>query len=177
MRDTPTLTAPGIALRPLRVEDAPALFIAHSDPAVHHFWSGPAHESLGETERYINDTIATPGALCWAITKDGGEALGRIGLFEKREGVAEFGIILRRDAHGLGLGRKSIELAGAYGFEKLGLHRLVADIDPDNAASLALFTRAGFVREGLLRQNWKTHLGRRDTVLMAKLRDDSPVQT
>lgn len=174
MRDTPTLTGPGLVLRPLTVEDAPALFVAHSDPAVHHFWSSAAHESVAETARYTRDTIESPGASCWAITTDGGEALGRIALFEKREGVAEFGIILRRTAQGLGLGRKSIALASAYAFDTLHLHRLVADIDPDNGASLAMFERAGFVREGLLRANWKTHIGLRDTVLLAKLRSDIP---
>ncbi|HJS79675.1 MAG TPA: GNAT family protein [Vitreimonas sp.] len=49
------------------------------------------------------------------------------------------------------------------------MHRLMADIDPDNSASISLFLRAGFQREGLLRQNWKTHLGVRDSVIMAKL--------
>lgn len=53
----------------------------------------------------------------------------------------------------------------------LGLHRIAADIDPDNNASISLFLRAGFQREGLLRGNWKTHLGIRDSVMMAKLRD------
>jgi RimJ/RimL family protein N-acetyltransferase len=58
-----------------------------------------------------------------------------------------------------------------YAFETLGLHRLAADIDPDNSASISLFLRAGFQREGLLRGNWKTHLGIRDSVIMGKLRE------
>ena len=37
-------------------------------------------------------------------------------------------------------------------------------------ASLALFLRAGYQREGLLRGNWKTHLGIRDSVILAKVR-------
>ena len=57
-----------------------------------------------------------------------------------------------------------------YAFETLGLHRLAADIDPDNTSSISLFLRAGFQREGLLRGNWRTHLGIRDSVIMAKVR-------
>ncbi len=157
-------------LRPLSVSDAPALFAAHGDEQAHHYWSGPAHKDVSQTAKYIEDTLALPGAQCWAITEDGGEALGRIGLFVQREGVAEIGIIMRRDAAGRGLATKAVNLAVEYGFNTLGLHRITADIDPDNNASISLFLRAGFQREGLLRGNWKTHLGIRDSVMMGKLR-------
>lgn len=171
MTDLPTLTEPGVVLRPLTRADAPALFTAHGDEQTHHFWSGPAHKDVAETERYIAETLALEGAHVWAITEDGGEALGRIGLFVQREGVGEIGIILRRDAMGRGLASKALKLAIDYGFGPLGLHRIGADIDPDNSASLSLFLRAGFQREGLLRGNWKTHLGVRDSVIMGKLRE------
>jgi RimJ/RimL family protein N-acetyltransferase len=105
----------------------------------------------------------------WAITENGGDALGRIGLFVEREGVGEVGIIMRPDAAGRGLASKALNLVVAYGFETLDLHRIAADIDPDNVASLNLFLRNGFEREGLLRGNWKTHIGIRDTVMLARL--------
>jgi [ribosomal protein S5]-alanine N-acetyltransferase len=171
MATPPVLEAPGVVLRPLVVGDAQALFAAHGDEQTHHFWSGPAHANVAQTAKYIEETLALPGAQCWAITEDGGEALGRIGLFVQREGVAEIGIIMRRDATGRGLASKAVTLACDYGFTHLNLHRIAADIDPENNASLSLFLRAGFQREGLLRGNWKTHLGVRDTVMMGKLRE------
>jgi RimJ/RimL family protein N-acetyltransferase len=166
----PTLQSDGVVLRPLEVADAAALFAAHGDAATHHFWSGPAHQSIAETADYIRATLALPGAHVWAVTEDGGEALGRIGLFVVREGVGEIGVILRREAAGRGLASKALGLVEGYAFGTLSLHRLAADIDPDNSASISLFLRAGFQREGLLRGNWKTHLGVRDSVIMSKLR-------
>lgn len=168
---TATLTAPGIVLRPLAVSDAPALFAAHGDVGTHHYWSSPAHKDVAETAKYIEDTLAMKGAQCWAVTEDGGEALGRIAVFVEREGVGEIGVIMRPDATGRGLASKALALVVEHGFGALGLHRIAADIDPDNSASLSLFLRGGFQREGLLRGNWKTHLGVRDSVIMAKLRD------
>lgn len=168
---TPTLTGAGIVLRPLDAKaDAAALFAAHGDEQTHHFWSGPAHKTVAETERYNADTIAMKGAYVWAITEDGGEALGRIALFVQREGVGEIGVIMRRTATGRGLASKAVTLVDDYGFGDLKLHRIAADIDPDNSASISLFLRAGYTREGLLRGNWKTHLGIRDSVIMAKLK-------
>jgi RimJ/RimL family protein N-acetyltransferase len=166
----PRLDAPGIVLRALAVSDAQELFAAHGDERTHHYWSSPAHKSVDETAAYIQGTLDIAGAHVWAITENGGDALGRIGLFVEREGVGEVGIIMRPDAAGRGLASKALNLVVAYGFETLDLHRIAADIDPDNAASLNLFLRNGFEREGLLRGNWKTHIGIRDTVMLAKLR-------
>jgi ribosomal-protein-alanine N-acetyltransferase len=166
----PRLEASGVVLRPLKITDAVALFVAHGDAATHKYWSSPAHRDVDETAAYIEASLTIPDARCWAITYDGAHALGRIGLFGLREGVAEIGIIMRPDAAGRGFASKALNLVVAHAFETLGIHRIVADIDPDNTASLNLFLRNGFEREGLLRANWKTHIGIRDTVLLAKLR-------
>ncbi len=168
---SPRLEGHGVVLRTLEVADAQALFAAHGDAATHKYWSGPAHKSVEETAAYIKETLDIPGALVWAITENGGEACGRIALFVLREGVGEIGVIMRPDAAGRGLASAALNLVVAYGFEKRGLHRVAADVDPDNDASLNLFLRNGFEREGLLRGNWKTHIGVRDTVMLAKLRD------
>jgi RimJ/RimL family protein N-acetyltransferase len=167
----PNLEAPGVVLRPLAVSDAEALFAAHGDAGTHYYWSGPAHASIEETRQYIADTIALPGAHVWSITESGGEALGRIGLFPEREGVADIGVIMTPAGTGRGLASKALKLVVDYGFTALDLHRIGADIDPDNNASISLFLRGGFQREGLLRGNWKTHLGIRDSVIMSKVRD------
>jgi len=192
----PILHRGDVLLRPLTVEDAPALFAAHGDARTHQFWSSPAHHSVAETARYIADTLAMPGAHVWAIVDTSGgapiydtphtqdeedraapddeaplhAALGRIALFVQRDGVGEIGIILSPDAQGRGLASTALALVEEHGFGALDLHRIAADVDPDNAASLALFERAGYQREGLLRGNWLTHLGQRDSVILGKVR-------
>jgi RimJ/RimL family protein N-acetyltransferase len=171
MQPPPILRATGVLLRPLERADAPALFSAHGDPETHKYWSGPAHTDVEQTARYIDETLAMKGAHVWAITESGGEALGRVALFVLREGVGEIGIVMRREATGRGLASRALQLVVEYGFSGLALHRIAADVDPDNSASISLFLRAGFQREGLLRGNWKTHLGVRDSVIMGKLRD------
>ena len=92
--------------------------------------------------------------------------MGRIALFVLRDGVGEIGILMRREATGHGLASKAVNAVVEYGFSSLNLHRIAADVDPENTSSLSLFLRAGFQREGLLRGNWKTHLGVRDSAAL-----------
>jgi ribosomal-protein-alanine N-acetyltransferase len=50
---------------------------------------------------------------------------------------------------GQGLMREGLDLVKGYAFYTLGLHRLEANIQPDNHRSIALVKQCGFNREGL----------------------------
>lgn len=167
MSETPALMGEGIVLRPLALDDAAALFVALSDPEVQLYRRGEAHADLAETRTYIEDTLARSRA-AWAVTEDGGEALGRLALRTPEPDVGEFGIVLRRTAQRRGLGLKSLRLAEAYAFGALGLSRLIADVDSENAASLALFRSAGFTHETPAPARRRTKLGLRDSIILAK---------
>lgn len=164
----PRLEAEGVVLRQLAPSDAEALFPAYAEESERPRATA-AHKSPAQTRAHIETMLGRPGAHVWAVTEDGGEALGRIALYVVRDGVGEFGVLLRREAQGRGMASKAVGLVSDYGFEHLGLHRQMADIDPDNSASLTLFIRNGFTREGVLKHNWKTRMGLRDSVIMAKL--------
>jgi [ribosomal protein S5]-alanine N-acetyltransferase len=47
-----------------------------------------------------------------------------------------------------GLMTQALRLCTAFAFSELGLHRLEANIQPTNAASIALVRRVGFRKEG-----------------------------
>lgn len=58
---------------------------------------------------------------------------------------------------------EALELVLKYAFDTLRLHRLEANIQPSNRASISLVKRAGFVREGFSRRylkiggRWRDH--------------------
>jgi ribosomal-protein-alanine N-acetyltransferase len=64
---------------------------------------------------------------------------------------------------GQGYMTEALVVALRYTFQQLKLHRLEANIQPGNVASIALVTRAGFVREGYSRRylkiggRWRDH--------------------
>jgi len=64
------------------------------------------------------------------------------------------------------------EAAGAlirFGFEKLGLHRIIAKCDPMNMASWRVMEKTGMRREGRLRENVKIRGEWRDSLLYSIL--------
>lgn len=67
---------------------------------------------------------------------------------------------------------EALQLALRHAFRALKLHRVEANIEPGNEASIALVQRAGFTREGFSRRYLK-HGGRwRDHERWALLRED-----
>ena len=67
---------------------------------------------------------------------------------------------------------EGLKLAARYAFEELGLHRLEANIQPENLASIALVRKLGFRREGFSPQYLKINGAWRDHERWALLADE-----
>jgi len=169
----PTLHTKQLVLRQLEVSDAADLHGVFADPAAMEYWSHGPHADRAKTEAVVGrNAISSDTLACWAITVDGDAALGWINLRVKREGVAEVGFILARAWWGKGVGREALAAVVAHGFDTMDLRRIVADTDPDNAASVALLHSMGFTLEGHLRGEWETHIGVRDSLIFGLLADE-----
>ncbi len=66
--------------------------------------------------------------------------------------VAELGIWVQRDSRRRGVATGAVKLLSAWCFSS-AIERVWVEIDPQNDASHALASSAGFVREGLLRSH------------------------
>ncbi|MCJ8155806.1 GNAT family N-acetyltransferase [Sphingomonas sp. LaA6.9] len=168
----PTLRTERLVLRPLVEGDAEAMHIAMSDVDLMHWWSSAPHRTLERTREYVAANAAEGAWLTWAITEDGGEALGWVVLGEHREGIRELGYILRRDRWGRGYAHEAASAVLDHAFGAMKLRRVFADVDPENAASVGLLKRLGFRQEGHLRAEWETHIGIRDSLIFGLLRDE-----
>lgn len=156
----PILAGSRVRLRPLRADDADALFAMKSDPRVMRYWShAPWTEraqAVAQLEQLVRDR-ETSEFYQWAITAAGDDALvGTMSLFalNRAQRRADVGYSLAASAWGKGYATQALKLAVDFAFGTLGLARLEADIDPRNEASCRLVERIGFTREGLLRERW-----------------------
>jgi len=66
---------------------------------------------------------------------------------------AEIGYTLSRAYQGRGIASEAVSCVLEYAFVSLGLHRVTAITDCENAPSVALLERLGLRREGHFRQN------------------------
>jgi ribosomal-protein-alanine N-acetyltransferase len=104
---------------------------------------------------------------CFFICRHGdGAILGSINLSQIFHGAfqsAYLGYQIGAEFSGQGYMTEAIALVLRYAFTKLKLHRIEANIQPGNIASIALVKRAGFVKEGFSRRylkicgRWRDH--------------------
>lgn len=103
---------------------------------------------------------------CFICRLADGAIVGSINLSQIYGGAfrnAYLGYYVGEQFAGQGYMTEALELMLRYAFEDLDLHRLEANIQPGNVASLALVKRAGFTREGYSRRylkiggRWRDH--------------------
>lgn len=112
---------------------------------------------------------------CLICRVDDGAIVGSINLSQIYGGgfrSAYLGYYVGEQFAGRGYMSEALQLMLRYAFEELQLHRLEANIQPGNVASLALVKRAGFVREGYSRRYLKIGGRWRDHERWAILADD-----
>ncbi|MHA6719946.1 GNAT family N-acetyltransferase [Sphingomonas sp. RS6] len=170
-RGTPVLTSARLHLRPRTVDDAEALFPSLSDAALMHWWSHAPHGHVAQTRASFART--DPDWRVWAITLAGDDrAIGYVAVGEKRQrNVSEVGYLLARAHWGRGIAEEALTRIIDQLFAE-GQRRVFADTDPENVHSRNLLERLGFGLEGMLRAEWETHIGIRDTALYGLLKED-----
>ncbi len=171
----PTLAGTRTRLRMPTAADAPDVLRVFGDADNVRYWSHGPMASLAEAERYVATIHAgwrDRSLFQWAVTVPPDDTLvGTVTLsgWMPDHRRAEIGFILRRDLHGQGLARDAVGTALAFADGPMDLHRVEADVDPENEASLALLRSLGFETEGFARQRWFTYGTWKDSVLLARL--------
>jgi RimJ/RimL family protein N-acetyltransferase len=152
----PQLADDELRLEPLTQAHVPQLLALSDDPDVVRFTRVPA----GADETFVRGWIKRyEGG--WDDGSRAGFAIrGRDGGFlgfaavvdldlEQREG--EIGYMVVPAARGRGVAPRAVELLTRWGFDDLGLIRLELRIDVENSASECVAARAGYQRDGVLR--------------------------
>lgn len=146
-----------LVLRHLEPDDLEDLFTLYCDPEVRRYFPEGVltyEETKEELEWFLNGHPRHPELGLWAtLLKDGHRFIGRCGLLpwvlDGRLEV-EVAYLLDKTYWGQGLGTEAAQGVLDYGFETLGLSRLICLIDRDNRASIRVAEKIGmaFEREG-----------------------------
>lgn len=172
----PTITADRVSLRWLDERDVDALFTIFSDPEVMRYWSSPPLENREAAERLleeIRDGFRQRTLFKWGIAlKESDAVIGTCTLFhpDMRNRRAEIGYALAHSYWRKGYVQESLRALINFAFDELNLHRIEADVDPQNAASIRTLERLGFKREGYMRERWLVNGGIYDSLFYGLLR-------
>lgn len=145
-----------VTLRTVEEEDVPFLQETINDPDVRYGLS--ATEPVSEqAEREWVESISSDDAddVHLLVCVDG-SAVGIVGLNDvtDRIGTAEVGYWLTPDAWGNGYTTDAVRALAEYAFEERRLHRVYAKVLAGNDGSQRVLEKAGFEREGVLRDHW-----------------------
>lgn len=161
----PELETDRLLLRAIRPEDdLQALFELFADPAVALSTdTGPFREvrEAQEVMDWFGAIFTAKQGLRWAITQQEGDdsLIGTCGfnIWNRRTNSAEIGYDLMARYWGQGLASEAVRAMIDWGFAKLALNRIQADVMVHNAASARLLAKLGFTEEGLLREagHWR----------------------
>jgi len=155
----PRLLGARVVLRPLRDDDVSALFTIFGDADAMRYWGSPPLADVSGARALLDDIrrhFRARTLFQWGIAAESDTLLGTTTLFqidqEHRRGV--IGFALGRAHWGRGYASDAVTTVLRFAFEQLRLHRIEADPDPQNTASIRLLERQGFRYEGLLRERY-----------------------
>ncbi len=101
-----------------------------------------------------------------------GEQVGRVELLDDGLGDGDLLWTVVPEYRGVGVVERALRLAIAWGFESRGLHRIEARVEDADRDGVRAALRAGLLKEGVARGALVAAGARRDTVVLARLRDD-----
>jgi [ribosomal protein S5]-alanine N-acetyltransferase len=150
---------------PTRADSEEFIAAMLSSRKLHRPWLAPATtpEAFENVLRRVDDDRYDPQLVC---RREDGAIVGFINIGEIVRGAAQYGFIGYGGVAayaGRGYMTEGLQLILRRAFTHLGLHRIEANIQPGNSASIALARRSGFVREGFSERylkiggRWRDH--------------------
>ncbi|GAA4940326.1 ribosomal-protein-alanine N-acetyltransferase [Nonomuraea thailandensis] len=144
---------PRVAIRYISLRDFEELAALHEESAqlLARWMPGGPIVTYADFERYMSrfDGPLNEGFLI--CLRDTGAIVGRVNVNNIIRGThqsAMIGYSAYASTTGRGYMTEGLGLLVEHAFGEMGLHRLEANIQPDNTPSLSLIKRVGFLREG-----------------------------
>ncbi|AOY02128.1 GNAT family N-acetyltransferase [Jeongeupia sp. USM3] len=154
----PTLSTSRFVLREFVQNDIDAVFRGLSHPQIIAHY-GVSYDTRDDTRMqmdWFHQISAEQSGIWWAVcAADSPDALlGACGFNDRNHEHrhADIGYWLLPEHWGHGVMRECLPAALGYGFGVLGLHRVAAEVEPENVRSSSLLAGLGFVHEGTRRE-------------------------
>jgi [ribosomal protein S5]-alanine N-acetyltransferase len=158
--DFPTLESERLLYRRLLKSDADDFFLIRSDDEVMKYMDTKKMETIQEVENFISSLYKlynNKQNLTWAIIeKSSGAFIGHFEFWKinPEHCRAEIGYALNRKFWGKGFITETLKTMVDFGFKKLKLHSIEANVNPQNEKSIKALKKTGFKKEAYFRENY-----------------------
>jgi RimJ/RimL family protein N-acetyltransferase len=173
--EKPTLQGEMITLRPIRPDDAEAMWEMLADPEGNRLTGTTQTFTRQQVDEWCASRATAEGRYDFAVTANGDDSFrGEIVLNEVDEVVrsANLRLSMGPTYRGRGYGTEGIQLILGFAFDGIGLHRVELDVLSINARAKSLYENLGFRVEGRKRDAYRDGEGFCDAIIMAILEDE-----
>ena len=174
----PHIIGEKVMLRDFRAEDISGMRSWCNDASITRYLSSrytapiPWDQTEAELNRFLSGDA---GGYNMAVAeKESGRYLGQVALFmiDNQSRKAELAIVLAPDSLEKGYGSEALRLLLSFGFDQANLNRIWLTVNEHNHRAIHVYEKAGFVREGVYRQDRYIDGHYEDTLVMAILREE-----
>ncbi|MFN2745749.1 MULTISPECIES: GNAT family N-acetyltransferase [unclassified Bacillus (in: firmicutes)] len=163
-----------VYLRPLEKDDMESFYKAAQDEKIRYMTGTRRAFTMDELyehyERITHDDTRYDFAIC---QNTGDQIVGDLSILDidSPSQKAGFRIALHSPAYfNRGFGTEAVRLAMQFAFEKLKLNRLQLEVFSHNSRAIKAYERAGFKKEGTIRQSLYMNNQYSDEIIMGMLK-------
>lgn len=137
---------------------------------------GQLPTTLSQVEKMIVDQISSPANVVFMVCDNATQKpIGFAGLYDMHLTArkAEFRVLIgETDFWGKGYGTEVTQLLTFYGFDRMNMHRMYLGVTSENLGAVKAYEKAGYVREGQLRDDIYRNSKYYDSIKMSLLREE-----
>ncbi|KIL48502.1 GNAT family N-acetyltransferase [Jeotgalibacillus soli] len=174
----PTLETKRLLLREISKEDAGSIFSCFSKEDVTRYYGQETLNNIEQAEAFVDfflNSYKDKRGVRWGIKLKGHQGIiGTIGFnaWSPKHKRAEIGYEIHPEHWRKGYTFEAVSRIIQYGFDEFGLTRIGAVVFMENEASIKLLTKAGFEKEGILRDYMYQNGEANDTYVYSILKDN-----
>jgi len=162
----------------ITLEDSETLFEIRTNKKVMRFMGKEEMKSISESEsliKSIRESFKLGSGISWGIIEKSTNLLiGYFGFWriDSSHCRGEIGYALHPNYWGKGYMKETASKLIEYGFRKLNLHSIEANVSSDNLPSIRLLEKIGFRKEAYFRENFLFKNEFKDSVIYSLLERD-----
>ncbi len=174
----PTLESERLIFRKQTLDDAVHLQYLRNNDQVMEFMDAEMHKTIEISEKFITENLeiySKKEGMFWAIIeKKSNEYIGDFAFWKitREHHRAEIGYTLKPHYWGKGYMKETMLTIIDFGFNKLNLHSLEANINPKNNNSRKILTSVGFKKEAYFKESYYYNGNFIDSEIYSLLKSD-----